>query len=276
MVMEFAEAPRVSMARVAMKRGAWKGRIPRIEARAARVGGDPRGYAAVCGYAPGRWWPVTFPDVVTRGLQLAVLTAPEFPLPLLGIVHARQVIVQSRPIRGDEAMTARAWVEGHRVVRRGGEFDLHCAIAIGGEEAWHGVTTILSRAIPGDGQKRVPPQGPTWAAERSTAWRIASDIGRRYAQVSGDWNPIHLYGWSARLLGFPRPIAHGWWLLARALAEMDDEVGDACRVEARFAGIVPLGSEVLFASGAAADGTRRFGVEGKRGVAVDGWVGDPG
>jgi acyl dehydratase len=101
---------------------------------------------------------------------------------------------------------------------------------------------------------------------------VDADVGRRYAQVSGDYNPIHLHPLSARLFGFKRPIAHGWWLLARSLAELDDEVGDACRVEARFADIVPLGSDVLFTSGRCADGSRRFRLDGRRGVLVEGMV----
>ena len=47
---------------------------------------------------------------------------------------------------------------------------------------------------------------------------MAGDTGIRYAKVSGDWNPHHLYPWSARLLGYRSPIAHGLWTLARAVA----------------------------------------------------------
>ena len=44
-------------------------------------------------------------------------------------------------------------------------------------------------------------------------------MGRRYAPIAQDRNPIHLYPWSARLFGFKRPIMHGMWTLGRALAE---------------------------------------------------------
>ena len=45
------------------------------------------------------------------------------------------------------------------------------------------------------------------AVSRSTRWRLPADQGRRYAAVSGDYNPIHLYGWAARPFGFKQPIA---------------------------------------------------------------------
>jgi hypothetical protein len=40
----------------------------------------------------------------------------------------------------------------------------------------------------------------------ATRWYADSDIGRRYAKVCGDYNPIHLSAVSARLFGFPRPL----------------------------------------------------------------------
>ena len=35
------------------------------------------------------------------------------------------------------------------------------------------------------------------------------DAARRYARLSGDFNPIHLWHWSARLFGQRQPILHG-------------------------------------------------------------------
>lgn len=37
----------------------------------------------------------------------------------------------------------------------------------------------------------------------------APDAPRAYARISGDYNPIHLWRWSALLFGQPRPILHG-------------------------------------------------------------------
>ena len=54
--------------------------------------------------------------------------------------------------------------------------------------------------------------------------------------MSGDYNPIHLYGLTARLLGFRRPIAHGMYLVARAVADIETQLGraDFRRLELRF------------------------------------------
>ena len=51
-------------------------------------------------------------------------------------------------------------------------------------------------------------------------WRLPEDLGRSYAGVSGDVNPIHLHPLTARAMGFPRHIAHGMWTYARTLAAL--------------------------------------------------------
>ncbi|MCF8126499.1 MAG: hypothetical protein K9J51_09790, partial [Desulfotignum sp.] len=51
--------------------------------------------------------------------------------------------------------------------------------------------------------------------------QVPKNTGRRYAQVSGDYNPHHLSDITARLIGFKQAIAHGMWSLARVLAGLE-------------------------------------------------------
>lgn len=247
--LRFDVPPAVSLFSVAMPRKRSAGEIPRIEASAQTLCVSAAAYSRVCGFPETGFVPPTYPDVLTRGLQLAVLTHGAFPLPLLGILHTEQRIELLRPVAVDEVLSGRCWVEGSRVVRKGVEFDLHSAVSVAGEDVWSGVTTILSRARPGDGVKRPRPQPAGWTAQRSVVWSLPPDQGRRYAAVSGDNNPIHLYRWSAKLFGFSRPIAHGWWTLARALAELDLSAERPCVINARFLAPVPLPGRVTFESG---------------------------
>ena len=247
--LRFAVPPVVSLLSVATRRSRGDGEIPRIEASAETLGGSAAAYSRVCGFPDAGFLPATYPDVLTRGLQLAVLTHAQFPLPVLGILHTEQRIELLRPIRTEEPLSGRAWVAGSRVVRKGIEFDLHASVSVAGDDVWHGVTTILSQARRGDGVKRPRAQPPSWQLERSVVWSLPADQGRRYAAVSGDKNPIHLYRWSARLFGFRRPIAHGWWALARALAELDVSAARPCVINARFLAPLPLPGRCTFESG---------------------------
>ena len=51
-----------------------------------------------------------------------------------------------------------------------------------------------------------------------SALELSSDLGRRYAPIAGDYNPIHLYPITAKLFGFKKPIIHGMWTVAHLLS----------------------------------------------------------
>jgi acyl dehydratase len=68
----------------------------------------------------------------------------------------------------------------------------------------------------------------------AATWRVPDDAGRRYAKVSGDVNPIHLSGLTAKAFGFKRAIAHGMWVKARALAALSGRLPEAMAVDVVF------------------------------------------
>ena len=80
------------------------------------------------------------------------------------------------------------------------------------------------------------------------SWRIPDDAGRRYAKVSGDVNPIHLSGLTAKAFGFKRAIAHGMWAKARALAALSGRLPGAADVDVAFRKPLFLPSTVTLAT----------------------------
>ena len=70
---------------------------------------------------------------------------------------------------------------------------------------------------------------------------------RRYAEASGDRNPIHLDETFARSAGLPGVIAHGMLTMAFANQMVTDWLGDRSRLkrlQGRFAGMVQPGDDV--------------------------------
>ena len=86
------------------------------------------------------------------------------------------------------------------------------------------------------------------ASPSGIVWRLPGDLGRQYAAVSGDHNPIHLYPITAKALGFPRQIAHGMWTMARCVAALENRLPDAVRVDVAFKKPVLLPGSVAFGS----------------------------
>jgi acyl dehydratase len=78
----------------------------------------------------------------------------------------------------------------------------------------------------------------------ASRWAVPADIGRRYAALSGDRNPIHLYPLTARLFGFRRAIAHGMWVKARTLSVLEGRLPTAFVADVAFKTPVFLPSAV--------------------------------
>jgi hypothetical protein len=207
-------------------------------------------YQAICGFPESAIVPITMPQVVAAPLHMAVFTHPDFPLPAMGLVHVASRITLERPIRSDESIDILVWVEGQRPARRGCEVDLVTEVRIDGTKVWESITTVLSQAAKGHGKKSLPPPIPEPDPTRSALWSMGSDLGRRYGTIAGDRNPIHLWPITAKIFGFKRHIIHGMWLLGRAMAELDGDIGDGkVTVEVAFKRPVFLPGRAMFNSG---------------------------
>lgn len=181
-------------------------------------------YRKLCGFADSRLLPISFPHVMAAGLHLYLLTRPTFPLPLLGLVDIRAQISQRRGIGTGEPCDFDVRLGEFREVRQGLEFDRLATVSVDGEEVWREVITTLYR-VPGP---RGPAKAPAAVSARLSQYLVfeaPADIGRRYARVGKDLNPIHLSALSARLFGFKRAIAHGMWSLARCAAMLSEQLG---------------------------------------------------
>ena len=226
--------------------------LPRFEAemKGVRVG-EIGAYQSICGFESSDVVPVTMPQVVAAPLHMALLTEPSFPLPAMGLVHVASRITQTRPILAKEELDILVWVEGQRQARKGCEADLITEVSVDGVKVWESVTTVLSTAAKGHGEKVEPPPIPSPEAQYASDWSMASDLGRRYGTIAGDRNPIHLWPMTAKLFGFKRHIIHGMWLLARAMAELAPEMGNGhVTVDVAFKRPVFLPGRAHFSAGA--------------------------
>ena len=224
-------------------------------------------YSSVCGAPLSGTLPVTFPHLLAFPLQTALMTERAFPLALPGLVHVRQRIEQVRPIAAGEPLDVEVWAERFATHRRGATVDLCAAVSAGGAEVWRGRSTYLARgATAPDGAPESDVDVPVGPLDRTSArWRVPADAGRRYARVSGDVNPIHLSALTARAFGFPRAIAHGLWVEARALAALSGRLPDALTVDVAFRRPLLLPSTVDLATARTGAGWD-FAVRGREGT----------
>ena len=211
-------------------------------------------YSEVCGFPLKETLPVTYPHLLAFGLHMAIMTDGSFPFPAIGTVHLENSITQHRPILATERLQVTARPDHLRPHPKGTVFDLLTTVHSGGEPVWEETSTFL-RLGKGDRDAASSAlDGLEQPESTGTAWKLAGDLGRRYAAVSGDHNPIHLYALTAKAFGFPRQIAHGMWSKARCLAALDGRLPDAVTTEVAFKKPILLPGTVTFGSARRADG----------------------
>ena len=217
---------------------------------------DLAAYARVCRFGLGNTLPVTYPHVLAFPLQVALMSDRSFPLALPGLVHARNRIEALRPIRSEEPLDLEVWAENFAQHRSGAAVDLRATVSSGGEEVWRSTSTYLARGAKApDGAPEAQIEVPVGELERVAAtWRIPDDAGRRYAKVSGDVNPIHLSGVTAKAFGFKRAIAHGMWVKARVLGALSGRLPDALAVDVAFRKPLLIPSTVTLSTAAVGAG----------------------
>jgi acyl dehydratase len=208
--------------------------------------GHVASYAALCGFPRKDVLPLPYPHLLAFGLHLQIMADGSFPFPAIGTVHLENSITQHRPIALTEQLQVTAHPERLRAHAKGQVFDLVTRVHSRGELVWEETSTFLRRgrgsedAAPGPAFPEAPPTG--------TVWRLPGDLGRRYAGVSGDRNPIHLYGLTAKAFGFPRQIAHGMWSMARCVGALENRLPDAVTVGVAFKKPILLPGSVAFGS----------------------------
>jgi acyl dehydratase len=212
-------------------------------------------YALVCGFRQSDALPATYPHILAFPAAVTLMVDPEFPFALPGLVHVNNRIEQKRTLTADERLTLRVHAENLRDHPRGRQFDMITEATVASEPVWTESSTYLRRSsTPTKSSSRQSDPSPARGGGQggglkpTALWRIPRDIGRRYAAVSGDVNPIHLNPLVARLFGFRRAIAHGMWVKARCLAALEGRLPDALRAEVEFKSPLLLPSTVAFSS----------------------------
>jgi MaoC like domain len=209
-------------------------------------------YGALCGFPRKDTLPLPYPHLLAFGLHMQIMTDGSFPFPAIGTVHLENSITQHRPIAVTEQLQVTARPDNLRPHAKGRVFDLLTTVHSAGELVWEETSTFLRRgrgdegAAPATTFPDAPPTG--------TVWKLPGDLGRKYAGVSGDHNPIHLYPLTAKALGFPRQIAHGMWSLARCVGALENRLPGHVTVDVAFKKPILLPGKVAFGSRPTDDG----------------------
>lgn len=228
-------------------------------------------YNKLLGFAPDAL-PISFYYLPVQRAHLATMLEGTFPFRLAGMIHVENDISELRQPDRSQPMELATRVVIEPPTSAGARY---CELQTVGTQQGQAVFECRSRYLAGRAKKRrAEGNGRGRGGRLSQAaghaageWILAANAGRQYASVSGDWNPIHLWPWTARLLGMKAPIIHGMHTVAKACALLERTEGRrVTAISARFKAPIPLGSRGELRL--SAPGTYQVFTDG--GMAVDG------
>ena len=194
-----------------------------------------------------------FPVVPGFPLMGAVTLDPELGVdnPLM-IVHGEQEIVHHRLVRPGDVLVLTPSLDSVEDKGKGATFVAKLSAATtDGEPVNESYATIFVRGA-GSGTDRPP--SPKQAAVRSElvatlTSHVDVEMPMRYAEASGDHNPIHLDPAVATMVGLPGVINHGLGTLSLVTGGLVDRLaggdpGRLRRIAVRFTDMVIPGSDL--------------------------------
>jgi hypothetical protein len=163
--------------------------------------------------------PVLYPHVMAGGMHMHMLTNKVFPIGLLGAVHLKNTITQNKAISISAKMDIHAQMGGFRLTAKGVEFDFTTLVKIADEVVWEELSIYFMAGRFGGKENPSIETSFELASLESMSdiatWSVPKNRGKKYASISGDYNPIHTSKYLAKLFGFKRDIAHGFGILAQ-------------------------------------------------------------
>ena len=201
--------------------------------------------------------PILYPHVFGFVLQMVILTHPAFPLPIWGALQTRNHLLQHRAIPLGATFDFETRVADQRILEKGAEVDLHTAVRARDELLWESLNTFYYRGRFGEAGKASPlARTPDVAGEEIARWRLPAKTGLRFARFTGDYNPLHLWDWYARWVGFRGAFYHPQLVLGQCVARLPaiDPMWPQ-RLDAWLKGPVYYNSDVSLRATAEAGGT---------------------
>jgi acyl dehydratase len=197
------------------------GRVAKGQLCLPNVTPDPirvQQYRRVCGFVHAPEDPTVPPGYLQTlfiGLLARYITSDFFPINPMGLIQTGQQFESRCPVLTRDSLDLFCTLQDMTRTAKGISTRFLLQVYRDKNPVWQGIATYLTRS-PGSKRTSKTVQDTPLPAKMTLA--VPPGTGRRYARVSGDYNPHHLSDVTARLIGFNQAMVHGMWSLARTLA----------------------------------------------------------
>ena len=217
-----------------------------------------------------------FPIVGTFDSFMAATMDQELGADLLRLVHGSEEHVLHQPLRPGDTLTVEPVLESIEIKESGETFTV--AAVQTNKDGEVVAETRGTMFIRGSGSRRAAVADARATEEEheivyEESTKVDEDLPARYAEASGDHNPIHLDEATAKMAGLPGVIVHGMCTMAIATKAAVNGLagGDPTRVKrvaVRFSRPVLPGQELTTKLWSTGEGTYGFETYNPKGSAV--------
>lgn len=169
-------------------------------------------------FVPSTYWHTRF-----FGARILLAADPKFPFPLPGMVHLTDTIRQYETILPTDSLRMECSLGHFLAHEKGTAFETFTRLYRGNKLVWEENTVNLAIGKNQFADKEYNSyEFPELINPEEQSLFIPKNMGRKYARISGDFNPIHISVLGAKLFGFKKSLMHGWYSLNKILANNPD------------------------------------------------------
>ncbi len=159
--------------------------------------------------------PFVYIYILAQRAQAALMLQKEFTIAIPGLVHVYNRLQEVNPID----YTAPFDIETQVDVEYKAEGSLVPTFSVAflqrGQVVARCNSIYLAKRKSNKPKSTTTVDNPVTKPFLSQEILIPANAGRQYAKIAGDRNPIHTSTLLAKVFGFKRPIAHGWYLVSK-------------------------------------------------------------
>ncbi len=226
-----------------------KGNLPDISIRLDKTTLHPdalKKYNKVCGFDHTIIIPATYLHAYIFPMHTQLLSQPEVPFPLPGLIHFANSIKQHRPLYIGEEFSVLCKFGNLVAHDKGQAFEVESYIESNGKRVWEDVSVYLYKGKEGIGEVLEWPQPQLNVNCIKESWSLYQNLGFEFAMASGDFNPIHLHPLTAKVFGFERHIIHGMWSAGKILSQLEKRMPQSFEFTTSFKVPIYLPASVIF------------------------------
>ena len=167
--------------------------------------------------------PLTYIYIIAQRALLHLMLHKDFTIAVPGIVHISNEILLNPEFSVNEEFEIKSSI--HVPVKEGSLFPTAIIqfYQNGIEVAKNVSNYIAKRKSTQKRSKREVNESTFGVPSFNENWFVKKSVGKSYAHLSNDKNPIHTSKLFAKIAGFKRPIAHGWYSVSRSVSTAEKQ-----------------------------------------------------